>query len=225
MMSAEQVIQVFASVSGSVYRDDIKAFIAKRWCSFRRARTEDLKILTKRQMGPMNEKHLQPHPLLKETLKTTLALCVFAHLFSFSQKSCFGALAFSNCILWRYATPASGLDNLDRLSREAPSPRSGPRTRCLSGRAGTLSGVYSWNPPKSGICTRLLSPAGFYSTSAQFRTHDAAIYLSPQVCAVMTKFSPIPHPDKYFYSEIEYLSAFEVRALAAPFLAKNMIQG
>jgi hypothetical protein len=76
MMSAEQVIQVFASVSGSVYRDDIKAFIAKRWCSFRRARTEDLKILTKRQMGPMNEKHLQPHPLLKETLKTTLALCV-----------------------------------------------------------------------------------------------------------------------------------------------------
>lgn len=78
-----------------------------------------------------------------------------------------------------------------------------------------------WKPSASGVCVRLLSPAGFYATSAEFRTEDAAIYLSPQICAVLTKFSPITHPDKYFYSEVEYLSAFEIRALAAPFLAKK----
>jgi hypothetical protein len=68
---------------------------------------------------------------------------------------------------------------------------------------------------------RLLSPAGIYPTGAEFRAEDAAIYLSPKICAVLTKFSPVPHPDQYFYSEVEYLSAFEVRALAAPFLAKK----
>jgi hypothetical protein len=74
MMSAEQVIQLFMGVSGAVYRDDIKAFIAKRWRSFRRARTEDLKILTKRHLGPPSQKHLQPDPVFRETMKALVAL-------------------------------------------------------------------------------------------------------------------------------------------------------
>jgi hypothetical protein len=78
-----------------------------------------------------------------------------------------------------------------------------------------------WKPSASGVSVRLLSPMGLYPAAADFRTEDTAVYLSPEICAVITKFSPIPHPDKYFHSGVEYLSAFEVRALAAPFLAKE----
>lgn len=75
-MSAEQLTQLFVSASAAVYRDDIKIFIAKRWRSFRQARTNDLKILTKRHLGPQSQKHLQPDPVFRETVKATLALGV-----------------------------------------------------------------------------------------------------------------------------------------------------
>jgi hypothetical protein len=83
------------------------------------------------------------------------------------------------------------------------------------------SSASMWKPSASGVSVRLLSPVGLYPTGADFRTEDAAVYLSSEICAVITKFSPIPHPDKYFNSEVEYLSAFEVRALAALYLAKK----
>ena len=75
-MSGEQLVQLLVGVSGSVYRDDIKAFVSKQWRSFRRARTEDLKILTRRHLGPYREKHLQSDPVSRESLKTLLALAV-----------------------------------------------------------------------------------------------------------------------------------------------------
>jgi hypothetical protein len=65
-------LQFVASNVVSVYAVEIKAFIASLWRSFRRARTEDLKVLTARQLGP--DKHSLPDPVSRESFKTALAL-------------------------------------------------------------------------------------------------------------------------------------------------------
>ena len=75
-MHVDQFIQLFVATSGSVYRDDIKAFIAARWRSFRQARTKDLKTLTRRQLGPYDQKHSQPDPVFRESFNTLLAAVV-----------------------------------------------------------------------------------------------------------------------------------------------------
>src|SRR5262249_26020662 len=57
------IIEVVLTFTGAAYRDEIKSFVIARWRGFRRARTEDLKILTQRKLGPRHEKHKLPNPL------------------------------------------------------------------------------------------------------------------------------------------------------------------
>lgn len=58
-----------------------------------------------------------------------------------------------------------------------------------------------------------------------FRNSEAAIVVTPGILALVTKFRPIEPPEEYFYSEVEFLSAFEVRALAATMLAQKFGTG
>jgi len=60
----------------SVYRDDIKAFMAARCRSFVRARTADLMLVTRRTLGPYAEKHDVPDPMFRLNLRTLLGFAV-----------------------------------------------------------------------------------------------------------------------------------------------------
>ena len=84
-----------------------------------------------------------------------------------------------------------------------------------------LNPASSWPTVKEGTCARLLSPAGLYPSRVAFRTPEAAIVVTPGVIALVTRFSPVPPPEEYFHSEVEFLSAFEVRALAATILSRR----
>jgi hypothetical protein len=68
-------------------------------------------------------------------------------------------------------------------------------------------------PLEQGVTVRLLSPLGLYPTQG-FRHREAAMILSQDVCAMLTAFKKIQVPEDY-YSEIEFLSPFEVRVLRA----------
>jgi hypothetical protein len=81
-----------------------------------------------------------------------------------------------------------------------------------------------WAPNAEGVSVRLLSPAGSYPTALAFRYADAAIIVEKDLIALITKFAPIASPNDY-YSEVAFLSAFEVRALAPIFLAKKFETG
>jgi hypothetical protein len=75
-MDKSTVITVVGLLT-TVFRDEIKASIKTRWRSFRKARTEDFKLLTRRSLGPYGEKHQVPDPihrLTKETLCASLWL-------------------------------------------------------------------------------------------------------------------------------------------------------
>ena len=72
---------------------------------------------------------------------------------------------------------------------------------------------------------RLLSPMGLYPAQVAFRNPEAAIVVTPEIAALITKFSPVPEPEPYFYSEVEFLSAFEVRALASVLLCRKFETG
>jgi hypothetical protein len=76
-MTPEQFLPVLFSLSGSVYRDEIKTFLSKRWQAFRRARTNDLMILTRRSLGP-DDKFSLPDPMFNELVKTVAELSVLA---------------------------------------------------------------------------------------------------------------------------------------------------
>jgi hypothetical protein len=73
-------------------------------------------------------------------------------------------------------------------------------------------------PLDQGVTVRLLSPLGNYPTEG-FRHHEAAMVLSPDVCAMPTAFRKVQLPEDY-YSEIEFLSPFEVRLLASVILSR-----
>ena len=78
---------------------------------------------------------------------------------------------------------------------------------------------------ESGTTVRLLSPMGLYPAQVAFRNPEAAIVVTPEIAALITKFSPVPEPEPYFYSEVEFLSAFEVRALASVLLCRKFETG
>ena len=69
----------------SIYRDDIKGFIAERWRRYRRARTEDLKNLTQRNLGSADGKHAVPDPVHRETVRTLVALLPLAFVVTFCK--------------------------------------------------------------------------------------------------------------------------------------------
>ena len=73
-------------------------------------------------------------------------------------------------------------------------------------------------PLEQGVTVRLLSPLGVYPSEG-FRHREAAIVLSHDVCAILTVFRKVQLPEDY-YSEIEFLSAFEVRLLASVILSR-----
>ena len=80
-------------------------------------------------------------------------------------------------------------------------------------------------PLESGVTVRLLSPIGIYPLRVAFRNPEAAIVVTPEIVALITKFSPVSEPEPYFYSEVEFLSAFEIRALAAILLCRRFETG
>jgi hypothetical protein len=72
-------------------------------------------------------------------------------------------------------------------------------------------------PLEEGVTVRLLSPLGVYPIQG-FRHREGAMVLSPDVCCILTAFKKIELPEHY-YSEIEFLSPFEVRLLASVILS------
>lgn len=89
-MSTEQIVQFVVGAGIAVYRDEVKGLINAGCRSFWKARTEDMKILGRRNLGPYGEKNQHPDPLLRETVKTIVALSVcllFSYIFDrFSDK-------------------------------------------------------------------------------------------------------------------------------------------
>jgi hypothetical protein len=73
-------------------------------------------------------------------------------------------------------------------------------------------------PLEQGVTVRLLSPLGVYPIEG-FRHREAAMVLSHDACAILTAFKKIQVPEDY-YSEIEFLSPFEVRVLASVILSR-----
>jgi hypothetical protein len=82
-----------------------------------------------------------------------------------------------------------------------------------------MIGYAQAHPPlEQGVTVRLLSPLGVYSTEG-FRHREAAMVLSHDVFAILTAFRKVQLPEDY-YSEIEFLSPFEVRLLASVILSR-----
>jgi hypothetical protein len=77
----------------------------------------------------------------------------------------------------------------------------------------------------SGVSVRLLSPLGIYPSRMGFRRSDAAIVVQRNLMALITKFRPIVPPEAYYFSEVETLSAFEVRILGAILLCRSRYSG
>ncbi len=73
-------------------------------------------------------------------------------------------------------------------------------------------------PLEERVVVRLLSPLGDYPTEG-FRRREAAMVVSPDICAILTAFGKIQLPEDY-YSEIEFLSPFEIRLLASVMLSR-----
>ena len=68
-----------------------------------------------------------------------------------------------------------------------------------------------------GVLVRLLSPLGDYPIGT-INHRGAAMVIRPDLSALITTFEPVEEPEDY-YSEIEYLSQFEIRALASILLS------
>jgi hypothetical protein len=68
-----------------------------------------------------------------------------------------------------------------------------------------------------GVLVRLLSPLGDYPLGT-VNHREAAMVIRPDLSAMITTFKSIEEPEDY-YSEIEYLSPFEIRALSSILLS------
>lgn len=77
--------------------------------------------------------------------------------------------------------------------------------------------------PESGVNIRLLSPWGDYPVHG-FRHPEAALVLQNDVCAILTRFGKVETPEDY-YSEVEFLSPFEIRLLASVLLSRDIESG
>jgi hypothetical protein len=77
----------------------------------------------------------------------------------------------------------------------------------------------------SGVSVRLFSPLGVYPCRIGFRQRDAAIVVRQNLIALITRFHPIPPPEEYYWSEVEMLSAFEVKVLGAVLISGTRDSG
>ena len=68
-----------------------------------------------------------------------------------------------------------------------------------------------------GVLVRLLSPLGDYPLGT-VNQRAAAMVVRPDVCAMITTFKLSDEPEDY-YSEVDYLSPFEIRSLASILLS------
>jgi hypothetical protein len=58
-----------------------------------------------------------------------------------------------------------------------------------------------------------------------FRQPDAAIVVRRDLMALLTRFHPVPPPEEYYFTEVEMLSAFEVRVLGAALISRTRDSG
>lgn len=88
--------------------------------------------------------------------------------------------------------------------------------------AGSEPGVYNagllyTSRDYVGVLVRLLSPLGDYPLGT-INHRAAAMVIRPDVSAMITTFEAIDEPEDY-YSEIDFLSPFEIRSLASVLLS------
>jgi hypothetical protein len=77
--------------------------------------------------------------------------------------------------------------------------------------------VSPWAPDAEGVSVRLLSPFVDYPIG-DFRHKDASIIVRPDLIVVATKFIRVARPEDY-YSEVEFLTPFEIRVLSSVLLS------
>jgi hypothetical protein len=58
-----------------------------------------------------------------------------------------------------------------------------------------------------------------------FRQPDAAIVVRRDLVALITRFHPVPPPEEHYFTEVETLSAFEVRVLGAVLISRTRDSG
>src|ERR1035441_1057508 len=97
-----------------------------------------------------------------------------------------------------------------------------PAPEFMTSSAGLKQGMYNSglshiNRDHDGVLVRLLSPLGDYPLGT-INHREAAMAVRPDVSAIITTFKRIEEPEDY-YSEIDYLSPFEVRFLASVLLS------
>jgi len=81
----------------------------------------------------------------------------------------------------------------------------------------------AWRPLPQGVSIRLLSPSVEYPPG-EFRDPGASIVVRPGLVVAITSFHEIKTPEGY-YSEIEFLSPFEIRLLASLLLSWDTESG
>ena len=79
------------------------------------------------------------------------------------------------------------------------------------------AGSFHINRDYDGVLVRLLSPLGDYPLGT-VNHREAAMVIRPDVSAIISTFKKIEEPDDY-YSEVDYLSPFEIRSLASVLLS------
>ena len=102
------------------------------------------------------------------------------------------------------------------MSNEPPAPEP------MAFNAGFEPGMYNTGSlyisrDYDGVLVRLLSPLGDYPLGT-INHREAVMVIRPDVSAMITTFKKIEEPEDY-YSEIDYLSPFEVRSLASVLLS------
>lgn len=81
-----------------------------------------------------------------------------------------------------------------------------------------FSAAVAYEQPEVGITIRLLSPLGVYPMQ-HFRHSEAALVLRADIGAMLSLIKPCEEPEEY-YTEIEFLSPYEIRLLSAIMLSQ-----
>jgi hypothetical protein len=84
-------------------------------------------------------------------------------------------------------------------------------------------GLAPWSRPRQGVSIRLLSPSVEYA-AGEFRNPEASIVVRPDLIVAIASFREIETPEDY-YSEIDFLSPFEIRLLASLLLSWDTESG
>src|SRR5260370_488944 len=94
------------------------------------------------------------------------------------------------------------------MSNEPPAPET-TTFNVASDPSMTIAGMSYRRRDYEGVLVRLLSPLGDYPIGT-INHRAAAMVIRPDLSAMITTFKGIEEPEDY-YSEIEYLSPFEIR--------------